>query len=70
VCSSDLSSAIRGLCFCGHMVSPHGLMPHVHNWGTTSIEIGAGGPASFKKRDRSLFLQSLDKVIRAIRDGK
>jgi uncharacterized protein YaiI (UPF0178 family) len=35
-----------------------------------AVGIGIGGPASFKKRDRSLFLQSLDKVIRAIRDGK
>ena len=28
------------------------------------------GPAPFKKRDRSRFLQSLDKVIRAILDEK
>jgi uncharacterized protein len=34
----------------------------------TGIE--TSGPAPFAPRDRSLFLQSLDKVIRAIQDGK
>ena len=29
-----------------------------------------GGPAPFAKRDRSLFLQSLDGIIQAIRNGK
>jgi hypothetical protein len=41
------------------------LMTYLRN-----IGIGAVGPASFKKRDRSLFLQSLDKVVRVIGDGK
>ncbi len=41
------------------------LMKYLRN-----IGIGAVGPVSFKKRDRSLFLQSLDMVIRVIGDGK
>jgi uncharacterized protein len=32
--------------------------------------IDTSGPPPFKKRDRSLFLQSLDKVIRAVLEGK
>lgn len=35
-----------------------------------NIGMETGGPAPFKQRDRSLFLQSLDKVIRSILDGK
>ena len=34
------------------------------------IGIMTGGPAPFKKRDRSRFLQSLDGIIQAIRNGK
>ena len=41
------------------------LMTYLRN-----IGIDTSGPASFKKRDRSMFLQSLDKVIQAIRNGK
>lgn len=41
------------------------LMTYLRNTGMET-----GGPAAFQKRDRSLFLQSLDKVIRAILDGK
>jgi uncharacterized protein len=41
------------------------IMTYLRNTG-----IETGGPASFQKRDRSLFLQSLDKIIRAILDGK
>ena len=41
------------------------IMMYLRNTG-----IETGGPASFQKRDRSLFLQSLDKIIRAILDGK
>jgi uncharacterized protein len=41
------------------------IMTYLRNTG-----IDTRGPASFKKRDRSLFLQRLDKVIRAILDGK
>ena len=41
------------------------LMTYLRNTG-----IDTSGPAQFKQRDRSLFLQSLDKVIRAILDGK
>lgn len=41
------------------------LMTYLRNTGMET-----GGPAAFQKRDRSLFLQSLDKVIRAIIDGK
>jgi uncharacterized protein YaiI (UPF0178 family) len=41
------------------------IMTYLRNTG-----IETGGPAPFTPRDRSLFLQSLDKVIRAIQDGK
>ena len=41
------------------------LMTYLRNTG-----IDTSGPAQFKQRDRSLFLQSLDKVIRAILNGK
>jgi uncharacterized protein YaiI (UPF0178 family) len=41
------------------------LMTYLRNTG-----IDTRGPASFQKRDRSLFLQSLDKIVRAILDGK
>jgi uncharacterized protein len=41
------------------------IMTYLRNTG-----IETGGPVSFQKRDRSLFLQSLDKIIRAILDGK
>jgi hypothetical protein len=37
------------------------IMTYLRNTG-----IDTGGPAPFDKRDRSLFLQSLDKVIRVI----
>ena len=49
----------------GNALATRDLMTHLRD-----IGIDTGGPTSFKKRDRSLFLQSLDKVIRAIRDGK
>ena len=49
----------------GNALATRDLMTHLRN-----IGIDTGGPAPFKKRDRSLFLQSLDKVIRAIREGK
>jgi uncharacterized protein len=41
------------------------LMTYLRNTG-----VDTSGPASFQKRDRSLFLQSLDKIIRAILEGK
>ncbi|MFC2045384.1 YaiI/YqxD family protein [Chloroflexota bacterium] len=49
----------------GDALATRDLMTHLRD-----IGIDTRGPASFKKRDRSLFLQSLDTVIRAIRDGK
>ena len=49
----------------GNALATRDLMTYLRD-----IGISTGGPASFKKRDRSLFLQSLDKVIRAIHDGK
>ncbi|MFC1916919.1 YaiI/YqxD family protein [Chloroflexota bacterium] len=49
----------------GNMLATRDLMAHLRD-----IGINTRGPASFKKRDRSMFLQSLDKVIRAILDGK
>jgi uncharacterized protein len=41
------------------------IMTYLRNTGMET-----SGPASFKKRDRSLFLQNLDKVIQAILNGK
>ena len=41
------------------------IMTYLRNTG-----IDTSGPAPFEKRDRSLFLQSLDKVIRSMGDGK
>jgi uncharacterized protein len=41
------------------------IMTYLRNTGMET-----GGPAAFQKRDRSRFLQSLDKVIRAIIEGK
>ena len=49
----------------GNALATRDLMTHLRD-----IGINTRGPASFKKRDRSMFLQSLDKVIWAIRDGK
>jgi uncharacterized protein len=49
----------------GNSLANRDIMTYLRNTG-----IETSGPASFKKRDRSLFLQSLDKVIRAIRNGK
>jgi uncharacterized protein YaiI (UPF0178 family) len=81
VITGDIPLAARCLKIGARVLGPNGyifteatisnalanrdIMTYLRNTG-----IETGGPASFKKRDRSLFLQSLDKVIRAILDGK
>ena len=49
----------------GNILATRDLMTHLRG-----IGIDTGGPAAFNKRDRSLFLQSLDTVIRSILTGK
>ena len=49
----------------GDALATRDLMSHLRD-----IGIMTGGPAPFKKRDRSRFLQSLDGIIQAIRNGK
>jgi uncharacterized protein len=49
----------------GNMLATRDLMTHLRD-----IGINTTGPAAFSKRDRSLFLQSLDKIIQAIRNGR
>ena len=49
----------------GETLATRDLMSHLRD-----IGIMTGGPATFKKRDRSRFLQSLDGIIQAIRNGK
>jgi uncharacterized protein YaiI (UPF0178 family) len=49
----------------GGALATRDLMSHLRD-----IGIMTGGPAPFTKRDRSRFLQSLDGIIQAIRNGK
>ncbi|MFC1954793.1 YaiI/YqxD family protein [Chloroflexota bacterium] len=49
----------------GNALATRDLMSHLRDIGITT-----GGPAPFEKRDRSRFLQSLDSIIQAIRNGK
>jgi hypothetical protein len=49
----------------GDSLATRDLKSHLRN-----IGIMTGGPAPFNKRDRSRFLQSLDGIIQAIRNGK
>jgi hypothetical protein len=49
----------------GDALATRDLMSHLRDIGTIT-----GGPAPFEKRDRSRFLQSLDGIIQAIRNGK
>ncbi len=49
----------------GDALATRDLMSHLRD-----IGIMTGGPAPFEKRDRSQFLQSLDGIIQAIRNGK
>ncbi len=49
----------------GDALATRDLMSHLRD-----IGIMTGGPAPFEKRDRSRFLQSLDGIIQAIRNGK
>ncbi|MFC2071408.1 YaiI/YqxD family protein [Chloroflexota bacterium] len=49
----------------GNALATRDLMSHLRD-----IGIMTGGPAPFGKRDRSRFLQSLDDIIQAIRNGK
>ena len=49
----------------GNALATRDLMSHLRD-----IGIMTGGPTPFEKRDRSRFLQSLDGIIQAIRNGK
>ncbi len=49
----------------GDTLATRDLMSHLRE-----IGIMTGGPAPFSKLDRSRFLQSLDTIIQAIRNGK
>jgi len=49
----------------GETLATRDLMSHLRD-----IGIMTTGPAPFKKLDRSRFLQSLDGIIQAIRNGK
>ena len=49
----------------GDTLATRDLMSHLRDIGITTR-----GPAPFKKLDRSRFLQSLDGIIQAIRNGK
>ncbi len=49
----------------GNVLATRDLMTHLRD-----IGINTGGPAVFNKKDRSWFLQALDRLIQAIRNGK
>jgi len=49
----------------GNALATRDLMSHLRDIGKIT-----GGPDPFEKRDRSRFLQSLDGIIQAIRNGK
>jgi uncharacterized protein len=59
----------RGVVFTessiGNALATRDLMTHLRD-----IGIDTGGPAVFDKKDRSRFLQALDGLIQAIRNGK
>ena len=72
--SRCLEKGARVLGYKGHVftedsiggaLATRDLMSHLRD-----IGIMTGGPAPFTKRDRSRFLQSLDGIIQAIRNGK
>jgi uncharacterized protein len=49
----------------GNTLATRDLLTHLRD-----IGINTAGPAAFNKKDRSRFLQSLDKLVQAIRNGK
>ncbi len=49
----------------GEALATRNLLSYLREMGTM-----IGGPEPFEKRDRSRFLQSLDNVIQAVRNGK
>jgi uncharacterized protein YaiI (UPF0178 family) len=49
----------------GSALANRDLMTHLRD-----IGLNTGGPPPFEKKDRSKFLQSLDGIIRSIRDSK
>jgi uncharacterized protein len=49
----------------GNVLATRDLMTHLRD-----IGINTGGPTAYVKKDRSQFLQALDKLIQAIRNGK
>ncbi len=81
VISGDIPLASRCLKKGARVLAPNGRVFTDNSIGNTlatrdlishlrDIGIMTGGPAPFEKRDRSRFLQSLDGIIWAIRNGK
>jgi uncharacterized protein len=81
VVTGDIPLAARCLKKGARVLGPHGLVFTQSSIGNAlatrdlmthlrDIGIKTGGPAAFSKKDRSRFLQALDKIIQAIRIGK
>lgn len=81
VITGDIPLAARSLKKGARVLSPKGVLFTESSIGNTlatrdlmthlrDIGINTGGPAAFDKKDRSRFLQALDKLIHAIRNGK
>jgi uncharacterized protein len=49
----------------GNMLATRDLMTHLRD-----IGINTAGPSAFSKKDRSQFLQTLDNLVQAIKNGK
>ena len=81
VVTGDIPLASRSLKKSARVLSPHGLVFTPDSIGNAlatrdlmthlrDIGINTGGPSAFSKKDRSRFLQALDKLIQDIRNGK
>jgi uncharacterized protein YaiI (UPF0178 family) len=81
VITSDIPLASRTVKKEARILSPRGIIFNESSIGDTlatrdlmthlrDIGLATGGPPAFGKKDRSRFLQSLDSLIQAIRNGK
>lgn len=81
VITGDIPLAARCLKKGARVLGPHGLVFTRSSIGNAlatrdlmthlrDIGINTSGPAAFDKKDRSRFLQALDRIIQAIRMGK
>jgi uncharacterized protein YaiI (UPF0178 family) len=79
--TGDIPLAARSLKKSARVLSPNGLVFSESSIGNAlatrdlmthlrDIGIKTAGQAAFSKKDRSRFLQALDKLIQAIRNGK